>query len=257
MAALLVWLAGAQSPNASQNRMPASNSSAVQELPTLYIVGDSIVHNGPGNGANGQWGWGDLIGVYFDPAKINVLNWALPDMGGQTLVTEEQWQPVQNALRPGDFVMIEFSEDDSAPANMSAHKRDAVHTDVWYLHKYITDVRARRATPILCMRTPRHGWQDGRIVTNDNEYLGSVRQLVQQQQAPLINLSEILAQRYKEMGTDKTKQPLGRGQGPSTLAVAELNAEAVVAGLKALQNDPLAPYFSMRAEQVVPAAIAQ
>src|SRR5579875_3199893 len=43
-------------------------------LPALWIVGDSTVRNGHGDGANGQWGWGEPLVNYFDPAKINVVN---------------------------------------------------------------------------------------------------------------------------------------------------------------------------------------
>ncbi|HSQ19046.1 MAG TPA: glycosyl hydrolase, partial [Blastocatellia bacterium] len=42
-------------------------------LPTLYLIGDSTVRNGSGDGANNQWGWGEPIAAYFDPAKIIVL----------------------------------------------------------------------------------------------------------------------------------------------------------------------------------------
>jgi hypothetical protein len=46
-------------------------------LPTLFLIGDSTVRNGQGDGANGQWGWGEPLVGYFDTAKINVVNRAL------------------------------------------------------------------------------------------------------------------------------------------------------------------------------------
>jgi lysophospholipase L1-like esterase len=52
------------------------------KLPSLFLIGDSTVRNGHGDGANGQWGWGDLIGPYFDPSKMNVVNRAV---GGLTI----------------------------------------------------------------------------------------------------------------------------------------------------------------------------
>jgi rhamnogalacturonan acetylesterase len=38
-------------------------------LPTLYLVGDSTVRNGHGDGANGQWGWGEPMVAFFDPQR--------------------------------------------------------------------------------------------------------------------------------------------------------------------------------------------
>jgi len=50
---------------------------ANSKLPTLFLVGDSTVRNGHGDGANNQMGWGDEMAPYFDTAKINVVNRAI------------------------------------------------------------------------------------------------------------------------------------------------------------------------------------
>jgi rhamnogalacturonan acetylesterase len=55
--------------------------------PELYIIGDSTVKNGRGDGAGGQWGWGDLIGHYFDTTRIEVKNRALGGTSSRTFVT--------------------------------------------------------------------------------------------------------------------------------------------------------------------------
>src|SRR5437016_1874356 len=65
---------------AAEDARPVEDASKVGEqtvvnpkLPTLWIIGDSTVRNGRGDGANGQWGWGDQISGYFDTSKINVV----------------------------------------------------------------------------------------------------------------------------------------------------------------------------------------
>ena len=47
------------------------------KLPTLFLVGDSTVRNGQGDGAGGQWGWGEPLVDDFDATKINVVNLSL------------------------------------------------------------------------------------------------------------------------------------------------------------------------------------
>jgi hypothetical protein len=47
---------GAQTPDPSQSHLPKNKVAAHPELPTLFIVGDSTVRNGQGDGSNGQWG---------------------------------------------------------------------------------------------------------------------------------------------------------------------------------------------------------
>ena len=45
--------------------------------PSLVPIGDSTVRNGRGDAEDGQWGWGDPLTAYFDPAKVNVVNQAV------------------------------------------------------------------------------------------------------------------------------------------------------------------------------------
>lgn len=273
-----VLASGAQTPDPSQSHLPKNKIAAHPELPTLFIVGDSTVRNGQGDGANGQWGWGDLIGVYFDPNKINVLNWALGGRSSRTFITQGHWQQVVNALKPGDFVLVQFGHNDGGAINdatrargsikgigdesqeidnMLTHQHETVHTYGWYMRKYIKDARAKGATPIICTMIPRKIWKDGKIVRNRDDYAGWAAEVAGQEKAPLIDLNEIIAERYDQMEPEKVNPLFGDEHTHTTLAGAQINAEAVIAGLKALKNDPLAPYFSEKAAHVAPAAVSQ
>jgi lysophospholipase L1-like esterase len=277
------FLAGAlllsgQTPDPSQSHLPANKMPANPGLPTLFIIGDSTVRNGQGDGKNGQWGWGDLIGVYFDLNKINVVNWALGGRSSRTFISEGHWQQVVNTLKRGDFVMIQFGHNDGGPINdasrargsingigdesqeidnMLTHQHETVHTYGWYIRKYITDTRAKGATPIICTMIPRKIWQDGKIARNKADYAGWAEQVAEQEHAPFIDLNEIIAERYEAMGPDKVNPLFGDEHTHTTMAGAEINAEAVIAGLKGLRNDPLAPYLSDRAARVRPAVLSR
>ena len=54
------------------------------KLPTLFLVGDSTVRNGQGDGAGGQWGWGEPLVDDFDTTKINVVNRAIGGLSSRT-----------------------------------------------------------------------------------------------------------------------------------------------------------------------------
>ena len=75
------------------------------KLPSLFLIGDSTVRNGDGNGSNGQWGWGDHIADYFNPKKINVVNRALGGLSSRTYLTFDYWDRLMVLLKPGDFVI--------------------------------------------------------------------------------------------------------------------------------------------------------
>src|SRR5690606_1267010 len=61
---------------------------AKNDKPTLYIIGDSTVKNGRGDGSNGQWGWGSFLHLHMDTAKINVRNKALGGTSSRTFYND-------------------------------------------------------------------------------------------------------------------------------------------------------------------------
>lgn len=269
--ALLAGIARGQGPDPSQTHLPPMRQPADPKLPTLFIIGDSTVRNGQGDGKNGQWGWGDLIGVYFDPSKINVVNWALGGRSSRTFLTEGHWDKVLAVLKPGDFVMMQFGHNDGGALNDTSRargsikgtgeesqeidnlltkKHEVVHTFGWYMRKYVDDTKAKGATPIVCSMIPRKIWKDGKIVRNSSDYGGWAAAVAKAADAPFINLNEIIAARYDELGSAKVEPLFGDEHTHTTRAGAELNAECVIAGLKGLPEDPLERYFSQTAATV-------
>ena len=69
---------------------------------------------------------------------------------------------------------------------------------------------------------------------------------------PLVDLNEIIARRYDELGPEKVEPLFADPDTHTTRAGAELNAECAVAGLKGLAANPLERFFSQRAMDVAP-----
>ncbi len=230
-------------------------------LPTLFLIGDSTVRNGHGNGANNQWGWGDFLGTHFNLDKINVVNRAVGGLSIRAYLTEGHWDRVLAMVKPGDFVMIQFGHNDNgSPAtgrasikgigeetlevnNPTNKQFEVVHTYGWYLRKYIAETRTKGATPIVCSLIPRKIWQDGKIVRNKDTHAGWAEQVAKAEEVSFVDLNEIIAERYDALGPEKVNPLFGDGHTHTTAAGAELNAQCVVAGLKALPDDPLATYL--------------
>jgi hypothetical protein len=64
--ALFVLVAGGLSSLAADANSPASTIDATaSRLATLFLIGDSAVKNGRGDGAGGLWGWGQVIAEHF------------------------------------------------------------------------------------------------------------------------------------------------------------------------------------------------
>jgi len=239
-------------------------------VPTLFLIGDSTVRNGRADGANGQWGWGEPIVAFFDAAKINVVNRAVGGLSSRTYFTA-YWEQTLALVKPGDYVMMQFGHNDGGPLDDAARARgtirgvgdeskeienpitrqhEVVHTYGWYLKKFIADARAKGATPIMCTLIPRKIWKDGKIARDGATYAGWARQVAASEKTPLIDLNEIIARQYDALGPGKVEPLFGDPHTHTSLAGAELNARSVIAGLKGLETDPLAMYFSAKAESV-------
>lgn len=235
-------------------------------LPTLFLVGDSTVKNGSGNGENKQWGWGEPLVAFFDSTKITVLNRARGGRSSRTYQTEGLWEQVLAAMKPGDFVLIQFGHNDGGALNddsrargsikgigeeaqeidnLLTKKHEVVHSFGWYLRKYVADARAKGATPVLCSPVPRKIWKDGKI-TRD-QYGRWAEEVAKTEKVAFLDLNDIIARRYEAMDAEKVEPLFADEHTHTSLAGAELNAACVVAGLKMLTPNRLASYFSEKA----------
>jgi lysophospholipase L1-like esterase len=244
------------------------------KLPTLYLVGDSTVRNGQGNGGGGQWGWGEPLVDYFDPAKINVVNRAIGGLSSRTYMNGPNggpWASTLAMIKPGDVVMIQFGHNDGGAPDEPTRARaslpgvgeetveienpilkvhETVHTYGWYIRKIVADARAKGALAIVCSPIPRKTWKDGKVVRNADNYGGWARQVAVQEHVGFVDLNEIIARRYDVLGEAAVEPLFGDPHTHTSRAGAELNAECVVAGLKALKNDPVAGDFSAKGAAV-------
>jgi len=225
-------------------------------LPTLFLIGDSTIRNGRGDGIDGlgQWGWGDPLAAWFDPAKINVVNRAVGGTGARTFMAQGYWDKVLALLKPGDIVIMQFGHNDNGPTaplkgvgeETEDRAGETIHSWGWYLRKYVADTRAKGATPIVCTLIPRNQWENGKITRPTGSHADWARQVAAAEHTPLLDLYNRIAERYDPMGEPAVTALFADKRVHTTKAGAELNASIVVEALKALPTDPLVAY--LRAE---------
>jgi lysophospholipase L1-like esterase len=258
-------LAPAVNTDPRQGQKLALPEPANAKLPSLFLIGDSTVRNGRDDGQNkgaeGQWGWGNPIAAQFDTNRINVVNRAIGGLSSRTYQTGGHWERTLGLMKAGDFVIMQFGHNDSGAINDTSRARatlagtgaqaeeidnlltkqhETVHTYGWYLRKYITEARAKGVTPILASPVPRKRWENGKIVRNKTDYPGWAAEVARQERVAFIDLNEMVASKYDELGRDAVMklfpQVVPDEHTHTNLAGAELNARMVVAGLdKALR----------------------
>ncbi len=145
-----------------------------------------------------------------------------------------------------------IGEETLEATNPRTGKVETVHTYGWYLRKYIADVKAKGATPIICSLVPRKIWVDGKIRRQTDTYRGWAQQVAAAEHVGFVDLNEIIARRYDALGPDAVDKLFGDPHTHTDLAGAQLNAECVVAGLRALPHHPIAPYLSPKGRAIPP-----
>ena len=243
---------------------PVPGSSRKGHNPVLFLIGNSTMRTGTmGNGNNGQWGWGYYAHDYFDPEKITVENQALGGMSSRTFY-RQLWQPIKQAIRPGDWVIISIGHNDNGPYDegrarasipgtgddslqvviKETGERETVYTYGGYMRQYINDVRAQGGNPILMSLTPRNAYDDnGKIVRKPHTQW--LMQVAAEEGVPFIDLNEISGRKLDSYGPWKTSYHFYLDKIHTSRFGAMMNARSAAEGLMASRNPALAPLKAM------------
>jgi len=239
---------------------------SAQSLPTIFIVGDSTASNGP------DLGWGSHLGKYLDPNKVHVVNRAMAGRSSRTFQAEGRWDKVLAEMKGGDFVLIQFGHNDGGPVDrppargslpgLGEETRDVntpsgatqtIHTYGWYIRKYISDTRAKGATPIVLSLTVRNEWPNGRVERGSGRFSAWAAEIAQSQNTAFVDLTNIIADQYELMGPVRVAAFFPRDHTHTSAEAANLNAALVVSGLRSLKDCPLADMLSAEGQAVTPA----
>lgn len=242
-------------------------SPANASLPSLFLIGDSTVRNGRGDGSNGEWGWGDYLDSYFDKGKINIVNRAVGGLSSRTYYTQTHWKRVREMLKPGDFVVMQFGHNDNIALNdakrargtikgvgeetetidnLVTHQREVVHTYGWYLRQYIKEIRGLGATPIVCSLVPRKIWtEEGRIQRNVGSYADWAKQVAREENADFVDLHHVVADRYDTSGRKAVESLFADAHTHTSLDGAKVNAQCVADGIRSLKTSGLRRFMTV------------
>lgn len=274
-------------PARAEDERPVADDSrfgqdkpAASTHPRLFLVGDSTVKSGGGK----DTGWGEVIGRYFEPKKIDVVNRAMAGRSTRSYTFEGKWDIVLQEMKADDFAMIQFGHNDFANipyddprskwrsplrgdgdegvdfvrpnADGSPGQKEVVHTYGWYLKKFGTEAKAKGVTVIFCSMVPHKDFTaDGKLKRPERQTLVTyMRKAAAQTGCLFLDLNEIVAEAYERLGPEKVNGFFADARTHTNAAGAELTAEQVIAGLKGTwPTNPLEAYLSP-AGRAIPAA---
>lgn len=259
---------------------PIPGSSRQGDNPVLFLVGNSTMRTGTlGNGNNGQWGWGYYAHEYFDENKITVENHALGGTSPRTFY-DGFWKPVVEAVRQGDYVFLELGHNDNGPIdsirarssyrphgrleiaedstiihNKITNKKETVYTFGGYIRRFISEIRAKGATPILFTLTPRNAYEadaPGKIQRKLADFTPAIFAIGEETGTPVIDLNDISATKLEKYGPWKTDYHFYLDKIHTSAYGARMNAQSAAEGILACDDSQVAFLKSCLNDKVHP-----
>ena len=233
----------------------------VEGKPMVYLAGDSTCKNGQGTGTLGQWGWGSYFGEYLTDG-VTVENDALGGLSSRTFYDGAQWPLIRDNIRKGDFVLIQFGHNDTAPLGTGRARgtlngtgddpqsvvmeQNGAHQDVYsyghYIRMMVRQAKMRGATPIVVSPTPQNSWSGDKTIRRFTDTFNAwCREVAQQEGVTFIDFNDICATEYEKIGRAAAQKDYFADGVHTREAGARLYCEVLAKALKD-QNTPLGKY---------------
>ena len=259
---------------------PVPGSNRIGDNPVLFLVGNSTMRTGTlGNGSNGQWGWGFYVHEYYNEEKITVENHALGGTSPRTFYTL-LWKPILEAVKKGDYVFLELGHNDNGPIdsirarssyrpegklevredsisiyNKVTQQQETVYTFGGYMRRFIREIRAKGATPVLFTLTPRNDYEPDdpkRIQRKLADFTPAIFAIGKETNTPVIDLNDISATKLEQYGPWKTNYHFYLDKIHTSAYGARMNAQSAAEGILASDDPQLAFLKTCLNDKVIP-----
>lgn len=167
--------------------------------PKIHLAGDSTMADKPTTPPNPEHGWGQLFPRFFtEPGMI--VNHAANGKSTRSFLTEGRWQKLVDALEPGDWVIIQFAHNDE---KIFPNARGEFQEN---LRRFVADVRAKGANPILATPCARRAWDDnGHLINSHGDYPEALRAVAVETKVPLLELNQLTTELEQGHGIEGSK----------------------------------------------------
>jgi lysophospholipase L1-like esterase len=183
----------------------ASRPQPAKPAFTIFLVGDSTLADKPLIPANPERGWGQILPMYFQDG-VRVENHAVNGRSTKSFLDEGRWKPVVDRLKPADYVIIEFGHNDEKKTNPQRYT-EPFGSFVTNLEMFVRETREHKATPILATPIARRKFDNhGNLVDTHGDYVKAMRQVAQEQQAPLLDLNRQSMELITRLGPESSKR---------------------------------------------------
>ncbi len=214
--------------NNTRPAVSAIEITKVDDVPTVYLLGDSTVSDQPLEPYNS---WGQMLTRFFGPG-VAIANHSQSGESLRSSLGARRLDKVLSLIKPGDYLFIQFGHNDQKQKGEGVGAFTTYKAD---LKRFVAGARARGATPVLVTSMQRHTFDDAGLITNSHgDYPEAVRQLAREEKVALIDLHATSKLFYEALGPEKSLLAFKEGDGThhNNYGSYEL-AKLIVEGIKA------------------------
>lgn len=211
--------------------LEAVEISRADELPTVFLAGDSTVTDQPREPTTS---WGQMLPRFLKPV-VAVANHAESGETLKSFLSELRLAKILSQMRAGDYLFIQFAHNDEKKSWPQTYV-EAHTTYEAYLKVYIAEARLRGATPVLVTPMQRREWgPDGKIRNSHGDYPEAMREVAAQEHVALIDLDRMSRAFYEALGEKEAPVAFNaHGRDPTHQSAygAYVLAKCVVQGIR-------------------------
>lgn len=185
-----------------ESSAPLTGSEAViSETPTIYLMGDSTVCNYNSSAAP-QAGWGQMLGGCLTE-NVTVINRARGGRSSKMFINEGLWDPIYEALQPGDYLFIQFGINDANYNNVDRYAPVSDGTFQNCLDTFVKGAIEKGATPVLFTTVlGLASYSGGKFVGSYTEYCQATKDVATQNGVICVDLNTLMVNHYNQIGYD-------------------------------------------------------
>ena len=152
-----------------------------------------------------ETGWGEMLEQHFKTGAVRVDNRAANGRSTKSFIDENRWQKLVDDLKKGDYVFIEFGHNDEKKDKPEVYA-EANSDYRSNLIRFVNDVRAKKATPVLLTPVARRKFDsNGNPQDTHGEYPAAVKSAATETKTVLIDMQRLTEIVLKNYGIEKSK----------------------------------------------------
>ena len=213
---------------------------------TVHLMGDSTMAEKNLEGGNPERGWGMMFQNFLDQ-DVRVVNYAQNGRSTKSFIDLGLWEKVYGAIRPGDYVFIQFGHNDAKESDESRYAAAwGAYQD--NLRRFVDGVREKGGTPVLLTPVARRWFKAGGLDRNcHTDYPAAMKAVADEKGVVLLDATTATLDWLDSIGDEASRQyfmiSTGKDDNTHTVASGARKVTEIICGLIKEQIPELASHL--------------